>query len=235
MKYEWLLLDIDGTLFDYDGAESLALARTFGQMGLPFKPGHVATYRGINHQLWQDFELGKRSQNRLKVERFELLFDAIGVECNAELFSQRYLRNLATGSELFPGAREVVETLHGRMGLLLITNGLSEVQRPRLQGSAIGHYFGDMVISEEVGSSKPDRGIFDVAFEKMDHPRKEAVLIVGDSLTSDILGANNYGIDACWYNPGEKPDTLGLRIQYEIERLDELLPIVGLAPWSENT
>jgi len=229
MNYKWLLVDIDGTLFDYDNAESAALARTFEQMDLPFEPGAIQTYRRINGQLWLEFEQGKRSQSRLKVERFGLLFAALGLQSDPALFSQCYLQNLATGTELFDGAQEVVESLYGHIGLLLITNGLTEVQRPRLKRSSIGGYFSDMVISEETGSSKPDSGIFDVAFQKMDQPRKEDVLIVGDSLTSDMQGANNYGIDACWYNPGKRPNTLGLRIQYEIERLDELLPIVGLA------
>jgi putative hydrolase of the HAD superfamily len=137
-----------------------------------------------------------------------------------------YLANLAQGTYLLDGAEEVVQALHGQVGLLVITNGLKEVQRPRLANSAIAAYIDAVVISDEVGFSKPDPRIFDIAFQKMDHPAKEEVLMVGDSLTSDMPGGIAYGIDTCWYNPDQRPRPPELDICYEIQRLVDLLPIV---------
>ena len=113
------------------------------------------------------------------------------------------------------------------MGLLVITNGLKEVQSARLARSSIGGYFAHVVISEEVGAAKPDRRIFDAAFDRMRGPHKEEVLIIGDGLSSDIQGGHDYGIDTCWFNPGRKPRALDLPIRYEIAQLSDLLAIVA--------
>ena len=227
--YSWLIWDADGTLFDYDRAEAAALQTTFGELGLPWREGALRAYRRINARIWREFELGEITQERLRTRRFELLFGALQTSCDPELFSLAYLAHLAQGTELVDGAEEVVRSLYGRVGMLILTNGLSEVQRPRVERSAIRNYIADVVISEEVGAAKPDPAIFDVAFARMGWPHKTQVLMVGDSLTSDIAGANAYGIDACWFNPAGKERQAGLSIRYEIARLDELLGIVGLA------
>jgi len=226
MKYKWLLLDADGTLFDYDKAEAVALEKTFEQEGCGFEPSYAGVYRRINEQIWLNFEQGKISQDRLRTKRFELFLEAVHIESDPVLFSQRYLKHLADGAYLIKDAEEIVRSLHGRIGLLLITNGLKEVQRSRLAKSTIGKYFADVVISDEIGVAKPERQIFDVAFSKMGNPRKEEVLIVGDSLTSDIQGGSDYGIDTCWFNPERKSRDLNVEIRYEIHRLNELLNIV---------
>jgi 2-haloacid dehalogenase len=229
MSYEWLLFDADGTLFDYDRAETIALKRAFEQMGWPFAPEYAYEYRRINERIWLDFEEGRISQDRLRTLRFEKLFEAIGVELAPEAFSTRYLGCLAEGIDLIDGAEEVVRALYGRVGLVLITNGLQDVQRPRLTGSAIGAYFSDVVISEEVGAAKPQRAIFEFAFQKMGQPPLDRVLIVGDSLTSDIQGGNNFGIDTCWFNPHDSPRDPAIHVHYEIRDLRELLSLVGMA------
>jgi YjjG family noncanonical pyrimidine nucleotidase len=229
MNYTWLLLDADGTLFDYDKAEAAALEKTFKYMGHSFESGYADIYRRINKQIWLDFEQGKISQTRLRSKRFELFLKTINIESDPVLCSKKYLKHLGDGAYLIKGAEEILRALYGKMGLLLITNGLKEVQRSRLAKSTIGEYFADVVISDEIGAAKPDGRIFDVAFSKMDNPRKEEVLIVGDSLTSDIKGGSDYGIDTCWFNPDQKPRDLEVAIRYEICHLSELLSIVGVA------
>lgn len=229
MKYEWLLFDADGTLFDYDRAEGTSLELTFKEFGFGYQPSHADTYRRINSAIWHDFEQGKISQKRLRTRRFETLFEALRIEGDAEAFSTRYLRNLAEGAELIEGAEHVVRTLQGRVGMMIITNGLTDVQRPRFARSVIGDCFADLVISEEVGAAKPHNKIFDIAFEKMQSPRQEEVLIVGDSLSTDIKGGNNYGIDTCWFNPQRGPGKGEVEPTYEIAALGELLSLVGAA------
>ena len=116
----------------------------------------------------------------------------------------------------------MVRGLHGRAKLALITNGLKAVQRPRFAASALSEYFDVIVISEEEGVAKPDLRIFDIAFTRMGWPAKSDVLIVGDSLTSDIKGGSDYGIDTCWFNPNGNPRHLDMQIRYEIQHLSEL-------------
>lgn len=226
MKYKWILFDADGTLFDYDRAESTALAAAFEDNGLHFSPGYLGVYRLVNSQIWRDYEQGRITQERLRTRRFELLFAEIGVEADSRVFSERYLLHLSRGTFLVEGARNLVEQLRGRMGLLLITNGLTDVQRPRLANSAIGDAFDLIVISEEEGVAKPDNRIFDICFERMGWPQKREVLMVGDSLTSDIKGGSNYSIDTCWFNPNRQPAPPDLSITYEIQRLEQLAPIL---------
>jgi 2-haloacid dehalogenase len=227
MRYQWLLFDADGTLFDYDRAEAAALRHTFDQTGLTFEPGYGEMYRQINKSIWLEFEQGQISQERLRIKRFELLFEALGIDLDSAAFSARYLANLARGTCLIDGAEEVVKLLHGRLCMAIVTNGLKEVQRPRLDRSAIGDYFAAIVISEEVGAAKPDPRFFDATFDRIGHPKKEDVLMVGDSLTSDIKGGNNYGIDTCWFNPTFKSREMDVKARYVIGQLQELLDLVG--------
>lgn len=227
MPYSTLLFDADGTLFDYDRAEAWALAETFAQYGLPFEAAYGQDYRQVNGPLWKAFEEGAITQERLKVLRFEMLFDNLGFAVDADAFSNSYSRQLGKATFLVDGAHELILALSGQHRLLLVTNGLTDVQRPRLGASLIGQYFEDWIISEEVGVAKPDSRFFDIAFERLGQPDKRDVLIIGDSLTSDMAGGVAYGIDTCWYNPTGRPAEHSLAITYEISDLDQLLTIVN--------
>lgn len=226
MKYKWLMFDADGTLFDYDKAEITALQRSFEDIGHPFDPDYLAIYRRFNAKLWQDFEAGLIVQDHLKVKRFELLLANLDIEADPSSFSLNYLRHLSNCPDLLEGAEDVVRRLARSVSMILITNGLKEVQRPRIGMSSINDCFADLVISEEVGSAKPHAAIFDEAFARMGNPLKADVLIVGDSLTSDIKGGHDYGIDTCWYNPARLSRGREVECSHEIMHLKELLNIV---------
>lgn len=226
-RYRWLLFDADDTLFDFDRAEAGALARTFARFDLPLTPDTVDAYRRIDLACWQALERGEITSAALRTRRFELLFAEMGFAADVERFSAAYLEHLAEAVELLDGAQDLLVELHGRYRLAIITNGLRAVQRSRLGRSAIGSLFDVLVISEEVGSAKPAPGIFDAAFAAMGHPARHEVLMIGDSLTSDMQGACDYGIDACWFNPAGLPRPAGLPIAYEIARLDELVGLLA--------
>ncbi len=228
--YSWILFDADGTLFDYDAGERAALSQTLADFGFIFTQAHLDAYRAINTQVWSDYEQGLTTQEILKVRRFELLFEACALAPapDAVAFSTLYLENLGNCSDLFDDAEPLVRALCRKLRLALITNGLKSVQRPRLMHSAIGDAFSAVIISEEVGCSKPDPAIFDAAFRLMDNPRKDEVLIVGDSLSADIRGGLDYGIDTCWLNRAGKPAADDVLPRYEIRALAELLDILGL-------
>lgn len=226
IRYTWLLFDADGTLFDYDQAEAQALRATFEQLGYAYEANHLAAYRPINAQLWLDLERGAVTPEVLQVRRFELLYEALGLSGDAAAFSQSYLQNLANAWVLMDGAEETVQTLSRTHRMLIVTNGLRNVQRPRLNASPIGQYFEDVVISDEIGVAKPARGFFDIAFARMGQPGRREVLLIGDSLTSDIKGGINYGIDTCWFNPQRKLRPERLDIRYEINALSQLVGLL---------
>ena len=222
MTYTWLLFDADGTLFDYDRAEATALEQAFAECGTQFDSACLNTYREINAHVWREFENGRITAERLRLRRFELLFEALRQPLTPAAFSPVYLRHLAGASHLIDGARDVVPALCAKYRLALITNGLRDVQRPRLTGSAIRDCFAEVIISEEVGAAKPDPAIFDAAFERLGRPLRAEVLLVGDSLTSDIAGGRGYGLDTCWFNPNGVARPADATSTYEIRHLNEL-------------
>jgi 2-haloacid dehalogenase len=224
--YSWLWFDADGTLFDYNRAEAAALRNTFSSLTLPFDDSYLDVYRHINHGLWQALERQEITQAVLRYRRFELLMEAIQLAGSPEKMSSTYVEQLSICSELMDEASEVLKTLAGKSQIAIVTNGLLAVQRGRLANSTIKGLISQLIISEEVGAAKPQAAFFDAAFERCGSPAKDDVLIIGDSLSSDMQGGLDYGIDTCWYNPAGtlKPD--GFDITYEIKYLHELLEIV---------
>ena len=224
MSYTWLLFDADDTLFDYPLAEGKALRNTFEYFGQVYRSEYLRIYQVFNQQVWGEFERGETSASELRLKRFRLLFDEIGISLDLQDFSQHYLENLAQASDLFPGTAELLQALADRYHIALVTNGLKEVQRPRLERSAIRPFIEKIFISEEMGNAKPVAGFFEAVFQEIGHPPKNQVLIIGDSLTSDIQGGLNYGIDTCWFNPAGK--TTALPVTYTIKTLGQLLDIL---------
>ncbi|QUL58010.1 YjjG family noncanonical pyrimidine nucleotidase [Paenibacillus tritici] len=227
MRYDCVLFDADDTLYDYGMAESHALSHAFSHFRLPTgAQEYAASYQEINRSLWKDLEQGKITSAALRVERFNRLFAAHELKFKPDEFSEAYLRFLGEGTFLIQGAAELCGELAG-CRLAIITNGIKDVQQSRIKGSPLSEVFEAIIISEETGYQKPETGIFDYAFEKLKLADKRKVLMVGDSLTSDIQGGINYGIDTCWFNPLGKPGDPEITPTYEIRSLDELLEIVN--------
>ncbi len=226
MSYHWLFFDADGTLFDYERAEISALAKSFARFGIAASEAYLEAYREINSGLWRALEKGEITPEALKTRRFELLFERLELSLSAQAFSPVYLEQLASCSELIDGAEALLKRLHASYRIAILTNGLKSVQRPRLANSAIREVVDALVISEEIGVAKPEPGFFDAAFTAAGHPEKAEVLMVGDNLASDILGAYRYGLDTCWYNPGGQPRPADIPITFEIRVLSELSSIL---------
>ena len=228
LNYQWLLFDADNTLFDFDRSEKYALSRVFQDFGLEYNEELGAIYHRINSMCWKAFEDGDMDKQELRYKRFELFFDEIGKHGNPVEFSKRYLGYLAETGYMIPGAYDLLGALSIQFQLAIITNGLKEVQRPRLRQSAIDHFFQVIVVSDEIGHSKPNAAFFSYTFEQMGQPDKGDTLVIGDSLNSDIRGGHQYGLDTCWYNPAEKENTGTIDPTFIIKDLDEIKQIIGL-------
>jgi len=224
--YPWLWFDADGTLFDYNRAEAAALRNTFRSLTLPFEDSYLDVYRQINHGLWQALERQEITQAVLRFRRFELLMEALRMSGSAEEMSSAYVEQLSICSELMDGAYDVLQALYGKSQIVIVTNGLQTVQRGRLEHSTIRAFISELIISEEVGAAKPGSAFFDAASARCGHPSKSDVLIIGDSLTSDMQGGVDYGMDTCWFNPAGEPWPEALSITYQLTQLTELLDIV---------
>ena len=215
--YPFLFFDADGTLFDYNTAEATALKQTFHSLRLPYEDSYLDVYQRINAGLWQALEKQEITPAVLRFRRFELLLENLQLRGPSDQMSSVYIEQLAICSQLMDGALEVLQALHKNSRLVIVTNGLQAVQHSRLANSAIRDLISDIVISEEIGAAKPHTQFFDIAFSKVGNPPRDQVLIIGDSLTSDMQGGANYSIDTCWFNPAGEPRPDHPPIMYEIQ------------------
>ncbi len=224
MQIQRLLFDADNTLIDFSNASKAAFWQTFEDYGHTCTDDIHATYQPINHQVWTDFEQGKITAKRLRVKRFADLFEAIDLSpALPEDFSKRYLENLIIKSESYDGVKEMLDGLHSYYHMSIITNGLREVQRPRLRKLDMTHYFDSIIVSDEIGIAKPDERYFEIAFHSIDNPPpRENTLVIGDNLKSDILGGIRYGLKTCWLNASGKANDTDIKPDYEIQNILEL-------------
>ncbi len=230
MPYTTFLLDLDHTLLDSVTSELAAFDYTLRRCGVEEPMVYFDTYKRINLSLWAAVERGEILPGDVKVERFELFRKEISLDADSESMAADFVLGFASNGELYPGALEVLKELAATSTLAMITNGLSEVQRPRIERLGIGGFFDAIVVSAEVGVTKPGAAIFDIAFERLGNPPQESAVMVGDSLSSDIKGGSNYGIATCWYNPHQKTAAADAVITHEIASLDELLGLRANQP-----
>ncbi len=231
--YKLVLLDIDDTIFDYKKAEDNALRKTFEDFGY-FCGGMIEEkyillkkeYGLINKRLWEELEKGEVSKEELRVKRFSELFEKFSLEYNAEKFSLRYIKRLSEANYLFEGAEELCRYLHSKYKVIIVTNGIKEVQYPRILNSNIAKYIDNILVSDDVGVSKPNPGIFEYALNLVNHSVKSDVIILGDSLTADIQGGLDFGIDTCWVNLKGLPEREDIKPKYTVRDYEELYGIL---------
>ncbi|HAG43502.1 MAG TPA: noncanonical pyrimidine nucleotidase, YjjG family [Clostridium sp.] len=227
MKYEIIIFDADDTLFDFRKSERDAFKNAMVEFNIEYDENyHLKIYSDINTAIWKEFEDGLITQKELKVERFKRLSDKLNIDFDEVKFAKSYMKHLSFASFLYDNSMDLIESLHKNYRLSIITNGLTEVQDNRIRKSAIAKYFENIVISEEVQVSKPDPKIFELTLNNMKYTDKSKILMVGDSLTSDIQGGINFGIDTCWFNPDKITNKAGMKPNYEISNLMDLKDIL---------
>ena len=230
--YKTILLDIDNTLFDYPKAEKYAIKTTFEDFDF-FRNGSESEfeekkkeYKVINDLLWEKLEKGEITSAELKVERFRMLFEKANLNYNPEEFSKKYLKRLGEGAFLLDGAEELCKYLYGKYRLGIVTNGMKEVQYSRVGKSSVGKYIDKIIISEEVGISKPNAGIFEYALKELGTKDKKEAIMIGDSLSADIQGGINFGIDTCWVNLKNDVPNDKIKPKYVVTKLKEICEIL---------
>ena len=225
-NYNTILFDADGTLFDFKRSEREALQKVFAKHNYILDENVKETYHRINHFLWEQYELGAINRNMVIYTRFVKLFEEIGIDGDGITFEDEYQEIIGGEHALLEGAIEVLEYLYPKYELYVVTNGVTKTQMRRLMDSNINKYFKDIFVSETTGYQKPMREYFDYCFERIPKLDLSKTIIIGDSLSSDIKGGNNAGIDTCWFNCYDIPKTTHLRIDYEIKNLKELYHIL---------
>ena len=226
-KYYCILFDADNTLLDFDAAESKALADTLRNYGIEPDAETVQTYRTINEELWRQLEKGQLRRDKLMAERFTRFLKAVDAAGNGAEMNKFYLDQLSTHPDLAaPNVLDVLKELSEVATLAVVTNGFDRVQSRRVAESGMKDFIEEVFVSEKLDSEKPNRKIFDAALRSLGVENREHVLMVGDSLTSDIQGGVNAGLDTCWFNPGHAENPGKVSPTYEIASLEELYPLV---------
>lgn len=220
---EFLFLDLDDTILDFQKAEHIAIRKAISEAGVEPTDAICARYSVINKGCWERLERGEWTREEVLQNRFGLLFEELGVEVDKEAVARNYERLLGIGHWYLPGAEETVkEKLFGKYRLFLASNGTASVQDGRLTSAGLYPYFEQAFVSQEIGYNKPAKAYFDTCFSRIPGFEKEKCLMVGDSLTSDILGGINAGIKTVWVNPSGKTAPEHIQPDYEIKALAEL-------------
>lgn len=221
-KFDVILLDVDGTLLDFHQSEKLGIAKVLVHYGFEPTPERLQLYHEINEKYWAAFERGEVTKERLVTERFVTYFGQLGKQADGQEAENFYRAQLDASAILIDGAAELCEYLQKRYDLYIVTNGTSSTQYKRLAASGLDKYVKNIFVSEDAGSQKPQKEYFDYCFSRIPGAKPERMLLIGDSLHSDIKGGNIAGCHTCWYNPEGLPREEGIRVDYEVRTLGEL-------------
>jgi len=225
MKHTLFLFDLDDTLLDFKASEQRSFARTLAQFGVD---GDIDAlfrdYQAINLALWRRFEAGTVSKDFLKVERFRAAFDTHGLDLDPDAASRLYLTSLANTVVLVDGAVELCAALAAVGEVGIVTNGIHHIQNSRIASSGLQPHVSFVSTSEACGHAKPDSRFFDYAVAMARRYRQHETIVIGDRLDADILGANRYGIESCWFNPGRLANETLARPTCEVAGLHAVLP-----------
>lgn len=224
MSYSVLFLDIDNTLLNFTQGSLAGLRETMEEFGLEYSQEKLERYLAINNGLWEAFERGEIEKDDIYPTRFRRFLAEYGIDADPLVVNARYMEGLRANIFFMPHCMDFLNAVRGKLKLYAVTNGDTLTQEVRLKNSGIGAYFDGVFISEQMGCKKPEKIYFDKVFEAIGDVDRKEVLLLGDSLTSDMQGGRNAGVDTCRLgNAAGDP-----RCDYVIGDLMEALPILGI-------
>ena len=227
MTYKFLLFDLDHTLLDFDTSEDVALTQLLKEEGVADIQAYKDYYVPMNKTLWKDLELKKITKKELVNTRFSKLFSHFGIEKDGIYLAEHYQFYLAQQGQVFSGAMELLDSLIDRgYELYAATNGITTIQTGRLEQSGIAPFFKEIFISEQLHTQKPDAAFYEKIGARIPNFNKNHALMIGDSLSADIQGGNNAGIDTIWYNPHHLENKSLAQPTYEVHSYQEILEIL---------
>ncbi len=226
MSYSIALFDADNTLLDFSRSEHDALAACLSSRGISPTEDRIARYSAINDAHWKLLERGLTTREQLRIDRFAVFFDELGVSHDPRQMADDYMATLSTMAYCMPGAEALIERLAGKCRLFIITNGIASVQNARFNVTSMAPHFENVFISEELNYAKPDKHFFDCVARAVPHFDPKDTLVIGDSLSSDIWGGIHAGIDTCWFDRHGVGAPADMPITYTVRHLDEVEAIL---------
>lgn len=225
-KYRILLFDVDDTLLDFPSAERLSFFETMESFEIKANEKMHEDYSVINRSCWELMQKGVITKDELLVRRFRLFADLYKIDVSPSLINDHFLKKLGEKAILFPDTFEVCERLAATYEMYMITNSVASVHHNRMEKCPIKPFFKGSFISEEVGFPKPGIKFFEAVADRIEGFDKGASLVIGDSPTSDLEGANTFGIDCCYVDRYQRELPLNIRADYTVSSLTELCGIL---------
>ena len=227
-RFDTILWDVDGTLLDFGAAEEAAIRSLFADFGLGVcTDAMLARYSEINRNYWRALEHGEMTKPEILTRRFEDFFAAEGLSGPSPAeFNAAYQTRLGDTIVYCDGSDKLVASLRGKVRQYAVSNGTVAAQTRKLARSGFDRLMDGIFLSERIGWEKPAKEFFDAVFREIGEERRASSIIVGDSLTSDIAGANRAGIKSCWYNPRGAENGTNAKPDFEIKDLREILEIL---------
>lgn len=225
-QYTNYFFDLDDTLLDFKESEKLSFKMTMDDLGVKESLDDLfKVYKNENDKLWLDYEKGLVTKDILKVKRFKILFDHFSIEIDPNTASKRFLDALPESVVLMESAVETLEWLSGHAEVGIITNGIEYVQLQRINNSPLKDFISYICVSDSCGHAKPDVRFFEYTAKHAKNFNKSKTLVVGDRYDADIIGANRFGVDSCWFNHDKEKKENPLN-KFEIYHLDDLKKVL---------
>ncbi|NAZ56452.1 HAD superfamily hydrolase [Streptococcus pyogenes] len=228
VHYNFLFFDLDHTLLDFDAAEEVALTKLLEEYQVIDIKAYKDYYKPMNQNLWKQLEGGDTSKADLVNSRFALLFAHFGVTVDGRQLAEGYQKHLKDQGQVYAGAKELLADLTAQgYNLYAATNGIATIQQGRLQASGLAPYFKAIFISEQSGSQKPKKAFYDWMTQQVSHYQPDQALMIGDSLSADVQGGINAGMDTLWYNPKHLLNNSPVHPTYEVSDYQALLNCIA--------
>lgn len=226
MDKKILLIDLDNTLIDFNECARHSIINAFDELGLEYTPHVFETFICENVKIWKRLEKGEITKPQLRANRWNIILGKLGIDFDGTVLEEMFESGVAKGAYAVEGAYDLLEYLQGKYSLYIVSNGFRFVQESRLKIGDFEKYFDGVFVSEDIGIPKPAKEFFDYCFKNINNPPKKDVFLIGDSITADILGGINYGIDTIWFNKNDEPLPESIKPTYTVNTLEEIKKIL---------
>lgn len=221
-----VLLDLDNTLIDFNECARHSIINSFKKHGFTYTEKTFETFITENVKIWKRLEKGEITKPELRANRWNIILGKLGIDYDGTIIEEEFENGVAQGAYAVEGAYELLDYLYPKYELYIVSNGFRFVQESRLKIGDFRKYFKDIFLSEDIGVQKPAKEFFDYCFEKLNQPKKENVILIGDSLSADIMGGLNYGIDCVWFNKNADKLPADIKPTYTVNHLNEIISIL---------
>lgn len=221
-----VLLDLDNTIIDFNECARRSIMGIFEDLGFTYNDNVFDTFLTENVKIWKRLELGEIDKAYLRANRWNIILGKLGIDYDGSVIEERFENGVALGAYPVEGAYDLLDYLDKKYDLYVVSNGLKFVQESRVKIGKYDKYFKSLFLSEDIGIQKPDVRFFDYCYEKLGRPNKDELILIGDSLSADIKGGNNFGIDTIWFNKNGEDNLTDIKPTYTVNTLKEIESIL---------